>query len=375
MTKITLWILLFCEVFVEWVYCTSFPSSKGLFNTTLYTSRLVDYSRLDPFASTPYPRELMISIFSPVSPALCNSTLSAYMPPTIAEFEDKRLLEYGLPFGVFESLSLQTCRRNPDNKPKLEFPVVIFSPAAGTTRLFYSAIAQRVSSFGYQVITIDHPYDADIVEFPDNTTILGLNFSDNQITLAVNTRAQDITFVLNQITKTKSLKGVVPAISCGHEVLKAGVFGHSLGGAAAAQAMLLDDRLVGGVNLDGSFFGDVVDIGLSKPFMMFAHAGKNISTDLTWGKIWPQLVGWKRELILADSAHYSFSDLPKIINLLGYTGRMPTEVQELLGSMDGDRGFEIVTSYIISFFDMTLKAKKGGLLNSPNSAFPEVVFG
>lgn len=86
-----------------------------------------------------------------------------------------------------------------------------------------------------------------------------------------------------------------------------GVFGHSLGGATAAEAMLFDSRLVGGVDLDGTFFGDVVEKGLERPFLIFAHDGKNLTNGPSWEALWPRLIAWKRELMLAQSAHYTFS--------------------------------------------------------------------
>jgi len=46
------------------------------------------------------------------------------------------------------------------------------------------------------------------------------------------------------------------------------MFGHSLGGATAAAAMLDDQRIKAGVNLDGTLFGPVVNAGLDRPFML-----------------------------------------------------------------------------------------------------------
>ena len=45
-----------------------------------------------------------------------------------------------------------------------------------------------------------------------------------------------------------------------------GVFGHSRGGATAADAMLSDRRIGAGVNLDGGMWGPVVKRGLDRPF-------------------------------------------------------------------------------------------------------------
>jgi pimeloyl-ACP methyl ester carboxylesterase len=320
----------------------AFPTPNGTFGTSLSITALQDDQRQDPFAPIPTPRTLMVSIFTPVLSSCCELSTSPYMDPTTAAFEDARLEAFGLPSGIFESLDLQTCKSNPLHHSI--FPTILISPAAGTTRLFYSAIAQEIAGSGFIVVTIDHPYDGDIVVYPDNTTIFGLDFTDDQIPLAVETRAKDISFVLDQINARSTGK------------FEAGVLGHSLGGAASAEAMLIDDRLAAGVNLDGTFFGDVVEKGLTRAFLIFAHDGKNLTTDPSWGLIWLRLTGWKRELMLAKSAHYTFSDLPLIVKLLGLSGRLPSDAEALLGSIDGARAFNVVTTYVGSFFDKFLKS-------------------
>lgn len=352
-----------------------FPPPTGLYNTTLTTAMLIDHSRLDPFAPTPQPRALMVSVFNPVSPCHCSLSFPPYMVPTTAAFEDIQLAQYGLPDGSFESLNLQVCHRQNLQKSR-NYPIILFSPALGTTRLFYSAIAQQISSSGYRVVTIDHPYDADIVAFPDNTTILAANIStDAQILLALDTRVKDISFVLDQLRTPSISDRLVPGTRHNLGVSKVGIFGHSLGGATAAEAMLYDSRLAGGLNLDGTFFGSVVSRGLNRPFLLFGHEGKNTTSDSSWGEIWPKLTGWKRELMLEDSAHYTFSDLPDVVDVLGIREELPSEVGQLLGTVDGKRALEIVTIYVTSFFDFVLKGKRSGLLDRPSAKFPEVTFG
>lgn len=349
----------------------TFPAPTGPYNTSLVTAALTDTHRLDPFAPSQQLRSLMISIFSPVDPSSCKESVSPYMDNATAAYEDARLEAFGLPSGVFETLNLQTCQQF---LPDLEkFPLLLFSPAAGTTRLFYTAMAQQVASSGYTVVTIDHPYDSDIVVFPGNTTVLGLDFTDDQIPLLVDTRAKDISFVLDQFILPNSTLAI--RHPCKKPTSKVAVFGHSLGGAAAAEAMLFDERLVGGLNLDGTFFGDVVEKGLDRPFFIFAHDGKNLTTDPSWEAIWPKLTGWKREFMLADSAHYTFSDLPDVISVLGFGGMLPSEAGEILGSIDGARALNIVTTYVASFFDWVLKRKQSCILDGPDEEFPEVTIG
>jgi hypothetical protein len=150
----------------------SFLPPTGPYNTTITTHQLTDSSRIDPFSSTNASRTLMISAFHAVSPSACKPSLAPYLDPTTASFEDTKFAQYGLPAGTFELLSLPVCQprttfHHQQNSRKPEsFPLVLFSPALGTSRLFYTILAQQIASTGYTVLTIDHPYDADIVVSP-----------------------------------------------------------------------------------------------------------------------------------------------------------------------------------------------------------------
>lgn len=58
------------------------------------------------------------------------------------------------------------------------YPVAIFSPGYAGTRLVYGAMARSLASLGYVVFTVDHTYEASVVQFPDGSdeysTDLGL---------------------------------------------------------------------------------------------------------------------------------------------------------------------------------------------------------
>jgi pimeloyl-ACP methyl ester carboxylesterase len=371
------------------VAATLIPPPTGTYNTSVTTAALIDHSRLDPFAPTPQYRALMVSVFNPVPPAACSPSFTPYMVSQTAKFEDAQFAQFGILPGTFESLELQVCQpmtkykhaslpqpRPPDVHISLpqNYPIILFSGGLGGSRLFYSIIAQQISSTGYTVVTIDHPYDAGIVTFPENSTILAANITtDDEIVLSLNTRAKDISFVLDQVSRSHVAKS--PFLALAPDISRVGVFGHSLGGAATAEAALYDSRLVGCINLDGTFWGDVVEAGLKKPTLIFAHDGKNLTTDSSWEAIWTKLTGWKRELMLAGSQHGTFTDLPTLVDILGIGAELPSEVTELLGTINGTRAFDIVTTYVQAFFDFVLKGKQSDLLDSSSSQYPEISFG
>src|ERR1700722_20353460 len=203
------------------------PPPSGSFEVGLGIMELVDYSRTQPFAPSVQPRNLMVSLFYPVNSAR-GTTPANYMPPETALLEDEELSGYVLstPNGTLEKLALQLTGKNSQVYPRHgepAFPVVLFSPAQGTTRLFYSAIAQTIASSGYIVVTVDAPYDVDIVEYPDGSLALANATVANTATtltidLAVDVRAEDASFVLDQLTNKTVIASLIPGSTQGLNV-------------------------------------------------------------------------------------------------------------------------------------------------------------
>ena len=364
------------------------PKRNAAFQVGLGTMELIDKSKIQPFAPTVQPRKLMVSLFYPVSSREKTSPVN-YMPPGTAAFEDGwETSQYALasPNGTFEKLALQLACKSPKIRGVSDFPIVLFSPAEGTNRLFYSVIAQTIASSGYIVVTIDAPYDVDIVEYPDgsealiNQTVVAAA-TQADINLAVTARAQDASFVLDQLRNPSIVSQLIPGSSKGLNVGKVAMFGHSLGGAATAAAMLNDDRIAGGLAMDGALYGPVVQKGLNRPFMLMAHTnhtrtddGAPTDPDNSWFNIWSHLRGWKLDIILANSAHYTFSDFPIVLETLGIVPNATTAGLLLVTDLNGSRALKIVTTYVTAFMDMVLKSRPSPLLEGPVAAFPEVSF-
>jgi predicted dienelactone hydrolase len=103
------------------------------------------------------------------------------MTPAVAQLYGQQAQSMGLSNETFAAFEYSVC--SPPDTPKgcgskKRFPLAIFSPGAGNSRLLYSNIARSFASFGNVVVLIDHPYDADIVEFPDGKTIMTGNIPE-----------------------------------------------------------------------------------------------------------------------------------------------------------------------------------------------------
>ncbi|CAD6587829.1 MAG: hypothetical protein ASARMPRED_003256 [Alectoria sarmentosa] len=359
-----------------------FPKPSGPYNTRITTAKMVDKTRLDPFAPNNHTlRAIMVTVFYPIqTPSQCDPLKTVnYMPPATAQFWDQELVSYGFTNATLENFEMSACRQNASIGPSCrgeEPPIVIFFPGMQASRQLYSAMAQSVASYGYLVITIDHPYDAFIVEFPDGTLVYAANITTSaQTDLDVATRAQDVTFLLDQLSANDTVQGVIPGIECGLDVSHVAMFGHSFGGATTAAAMLSDSRIAGGVNMDGTFYGPVVKHGLDRPFLLFNDPSTTHLNYPNWGVMWSHLRGWKRELTLAGSKHDGFSDIPLLTKLLGYSPFNSTSVLgSVLGTLDRERVLDVVTAYVVAFVDFVLNGTESEILQTASPLYPEISF-
>jgi dienelactone hydrolase len=115
----------------------------------------------------------------------------------------------------------------------------------------------ELASQGWVLVTVDHPHDTFVVEQPDGTLIFAdLDPSPQAIEAAFEQRVLDVGVVLGQLATLLPRRA---------HALPVGMFGFSIGGATAAEALLRYPRLRAAVDLDGRPFGRVVQEGLDEP--------------------------------------------------------------------------------------------------------------
>lgn len=161
------------------------PNPSGPFSVALRIQPMTDQSRLDPYApNKDQKRQVLASIFWPVDAESCSSKRVPYMPPATAHAYGLAAEEMGLSNDTFRAFEMSVCQITApssckhDESRNAKFPVAVFSSGAGNSRLLYSGMARSLASYGYVVVLLDHPYDAEIVEFPDGTIITAADISD-----------------------------------------------------------------------------------------------------------------------------------------------------------------------------------------------------
>lgn len=291
------------------------------------------------------------------------------MPPLTAALCDELLVPGGFPNNTFEQLSTVCQQDTPFQDDSSAYALVIFSPAGGAPCFFYSTILEDLARKGYTVMAVDHPHDALVVKFPDGRAMTGLNktLTRDEVELLVTVRAQDLSFVIDKLGQQSLAKINTTNIVA---------FGHSLDGAAVAQAKLNDTRIKGGINVDGPLFGSMEkpNVTLSKPFLQFTSEASSSDPFLCWDEEWTHLSGRKLEVVLEGAAHSTLTDLPLIADVLDLREKLGEDGKEVLGQVDGMRGLKVVVEYFSAFADLVLTGKKGSLLGTDgNERFPVVL--
>jgi hypothetical protein len=157
------------------------------------------------------------------------------------------------------------------------------------------------------------------------------------------------------------------------DLARLGVFGHSFGGATAAQVCQMDARCKAGIDMDGDLFGDVVQTGLEKPFVVI-QSDEGSCSDSSCRSFQQEIgailrtvpQGASYSISIRGTKHFNFTDYAVLFSPLRAFG--------LLGSIEGARGLEITRAYVRAFFDTYLNKMPSALLPGEAHTYPEVHF-
>ena len=264
------------------------------------------------------------------------------------------------------------------------YPVLLFQPGLGPAIGDYSTLAEGLASAGYIVVGSNPTYSANVVFFEDGRVVRGSEMGNVPDTAAPDEARAilnrllpvwtgDDAFVLDRLTQLNANDPT--GLWTGHLNLdEVGVWGHSFGGAAAAQFCAQDNRCRAGVNLDGYPYGDVVETSLSQPFLFIWSQPLN-----------PDDPGWQQaqadaqavqtnqphegyQISITGMGHFNFIDFVLFYNPV-------LKVRGIFGAIDGRRGLHIVLTYMQDFFDHTLRQQETPMFDGPSVEYPEVQYG
>ncbi|MCP9625150.1 hypothetical protein NMK54_33935 [Nocardia otitidiscaviarum] len=328
---------------------------------------LVDEARADPFQPE-RRRELMVSVFYPAA-EVAGYPQAHYLSKELIPSLEKQ-------FGIQLPGMLTSSFTDAPAMEGARYPVLLYSPGAGDSRLYGTGLAEDLASRGYVVVTIDHPYEASAVEFPGPRIVFHQKadgFTPELRTRYINARLADTSFVVDSLTALNH--GANPdaeqrPLPVGlNQVLdlgRIGMVGHSSGGFVAVEAMHGDRRIDAAVDLDGQLgvdddLGRAASEGVDRPVLIMTSQQIEQVGDAepSLEAFWRNSSGWKRRLIVKDSAHYDFTDLSALV---------PVQARpsvNFVGPIGADRAAALVHTYVAAVFDKFLRHLDDTALDRP----------
>ncbi len=241
-----------------------------------------------------------------------------------------------------------------------KFPVLLFEPGFGALPFIYSTLIEDLASHGYLVAGTIPTYYTHYNVFANGRVTDTFKSTHANASLPIWTG--DMIFTLNQLERLNS--DTKSQFHGRFDFTRVAAFGHSFGGAAAVQVAKDDARVRAALDLDGTLTGDVVESGLSKPFLMFDHPHPGETNYHRDGVVFRDAQPGYR-LILAGSEHSFSGDF-------GLLPFVPTSAKK--GTIDPARALTITKAYVEAFFGEYLEGRKSTLLNGPSPKYPEITF-
>ncbi|TDQ55025.1 alpha/beta hydrolase family protein [Actinorugispora endophytica] len=364
---------------------------------------LAEEGRGHPWVEGVERRELMATLWYPAEGG--GGERARYVPDSVAgvlagELEQVGLSRDAVDFAGSYSNAVVGADVAPDAG---RLPVLLYSPGFNQTRHQATAQLEELASRGYAVAAVDHPYETSAVEFPDGRVVRDSVPGSGAETLraAVGTRVADVRLVLDALEEIAEGgdprvdgRPLPEGLGRALDPSAVGMFGHSAGGFTTAEAMLGDDRLDAGANLDGSMAYHVGDEewaestvrGADRPFMIIGggttspgSVPRTSEHSPDWRMFREASTGPSLELYLEEGEHMGFTDLqwqaPQV-----EAGARPggpaweDTMRASVGTVDPGRGIAAQRAYLTAFFDEYVRGEERPLLDGPSGEHPDVAF-
>ncbi|MFF1506255.1 alpha/beta fold hydrolase [Streptomyces sp. NPDC058326] len=332
------------------------PAPTGPYAVGAVVRHLVDPTRTDPWVPAIGVREVMVTVLTPAAPARGFPRMPQLTPDAAGLFAFLGpLIRPHLPReGVDWAATLTHARLGAPPLPGRR-PVLLYSPGGGDSRAMGSSLAIDLASYGWTVVTVDHPGDASEVEFPDarpgrdrvRETALRPDNDAATFSTMVDTRVADLRFVLDAL---------------GLE--RVGLYGHSAGGTAVAQALHEDRRIAAAAVLEGYLDGmdgallPVARDGVDRPVLL---AGTDGFRDDRIDRSWSALLAHGGPVVrrqLDDSDHWVFTDYAALVPQLHEAGLMTAEGRaDMVGTIAPGASVPAVRRLLRSFFGRHLPVR------------------
>ncbi|WP_131099263.1 alpha/beta hydrolase family protein [Streptomonospora litoralis] len=379
------------------------PEPTGPYSVGRADLHLVDESRGHPWVEGAEKRDVPVSVWYPAEDT--SGERAPYMPDAVAEVMAGQVEQLGLPRDAVDFAGSDTdAFARADAAPGAgKLPVVLYSHGFRQSRHQATAQLEELASSGYAAVAMDHPYETSAVELPGGRIVRDAapGSGAEALRTAVGVRVADTRFVLDALediaegrNPDAAGRALPRGLSGALDLSAVGMYGHSLGGLTVAEAVLADDRIDAGADLDGTIayhvgeeeWAESTVEGVDRPFLLMGGGVIGGSADPhtsghapDWRMFRRASTGPFTELYLPDAEHMSFTDsqwiLPQVGRRLELNGRKWEDaVTGSVGTVDPQRSVAAQRAYITAFFDRHLRGEGAPLLDGPSAEYPAVEF-
>jgi predicted dienelactone hydrolase len=270
----------------------------------------------------------------------------------------------------------------PEDADGKQYPLVIFSHGSFGFRGSNASTFENLASSGYVVCSIDHTYHAFFTKQTDGKIVIAdmkfINDAmaaqngdyDEQKTFDLShewlkLRQDDMNFVLDTILDNVNKPDTDPVYRL-INAEKIGLFGHSLGGATAAQLGRERNDIDAVIVVDGTMIGEEIGFEAGKtvlnsdPYpvpLLNIYNEEHYEDAVSQGDSYANIAATEnavdaRQLVVHGAGHLNFTDLPLFSPTLA--GLLGT------GEVDSRYCIETMNNVILNYFNYYLK-DSGGL--------------
>jgi len=332
-----------------------------------------DHPRDASSADSDGKRALMVQVWYPAAPS--RAPRAPY-----------RIFAETTPLSSYQAVLWTHVRWNAPFADAGPMPVLLLNPAWNGRRTYYMYLVEELVSHGYIVVGVDHTGNSGPTAFPDGS--VSQPSDDPKLDFGIHSyeelnvygaqqqeiQVDDDRFVLNQLEHWS--QDSTSSYYRRFDMNRVGALGHSFGGSVSAQDSLEDKRFKAALDMDGSYWGQVQREGVAIPLMMIEediaqytpeelrqnHAvAVDHLFDVSDDAAIHRSNGYR--ILLHGSTHSSFTDRSLFSPWKHYSGE---------GSVPALREYSIIRSYVLAFFNKTLRGIDSPLLNPTDRTFPEV---
>lgn len=255
------------------------------------------------------------------------------------------------------------------------FPVLVFAHGYHQLPTNYSALLEGLASRGYVVLAIASPGIAEVVPQAGNRMAPNQPLDDR----SYDTMARDIASAIGELPTLDASAGKSWA---GHlDLDRVGVFGHSVGGAAAVLASARVPRVRAAANLDGDYAGAAAVEQPRVPLLYVtsqppdrpAQPRSDWDTErneIRRDRLWRQLASRSPRALrvrVGGMFHANFED-----SALLPAAAMPRKLRaNRYGSIDGARGLDFTVRLLAGFFAEAMDGAATDCVQAVLRQFPE----